>query len=379
MAINTLIEEFKQIALNPKAQAAKYKAEGKKLIGCLPYYCPEELVYAADMVPMGVWGANGKTEVRSKEYCATFYCTLAQLSLEMLLDGTLDCLDGIITPVLCDTLRPMSQNFKVAMEGKMPVIFLAHPQVRQDVAGKQYTYDQYNNVKTHLEAICGHEIANDAILNAIKVYNASRKARREFCKLANEHCDVITASARSYVLQAAYFMLKDEYTAKLEQLNKELAATPVGKFDGHKILVSGITYNMPGILKALDDNKLAIAADDVAYESRSFAKDAPEDLDNGLQALAVQFGRQDNDVILYDPDYAKDARSEHVCKLAEESGAEGVVVFMMQFCDPEEMEYPDLKKALNKHHIPQIKVGVDQQTRDFGQAQTALEAFAESL
>ena len=49
---------------------------------------------------------------------------------------------------------------------------------------------------------------------------------------------------------------------------------------------------MPGILKALDDNKLAIAADDCAYESRSFAVDAPEDLDNGLQALAVQFSKQ---------------------------------------------------------------------------------------
>ena len=49
-------------------------------------------------------------------------------------------------------------------------------------------------------------------------------------------------------------MLKDEYTEKLEELNKELAAAPAGKFDGHKVVVSGIIYNMPGILKAMDDN-----------------------------------------------------------------------------------------------------------------------------
>ena len=155
---------------------AKYKGQGKKVIGCLPYYVPEELVYAAGMVPMGIWGSNGKQQIRSKEYCATFYCTIAQQSLEMLLDGTLDDIDGIITPVLCDTLRPMSQNFKVAMKDKMPVIFLAHPQVRQNAAGKQFTYDAYNEVKGHLEEICGHEITNDAILDAIKVYNRSRKA-----------------------------------------------------------------------------------------------------------------------------------------------------------------------------------------------------------
>ena len=379
MAISALIEEFKQVSASPKTMLAKYKAQGKKAIGVLPYYVPEELVYAAGMVPMGVWGCNGKQEVRSKEYCASFYCTVAQLSLEMLLDGTLDGLDGIITPVLCDTLRPMSQNFKVAMKDKMPVIFLAHPQVRQNAAGKQFTYDAYSEVKGHLEEICGHEITNDAILDAIKVYNKSRAARREFCKLANAHPDLIPASTRAAILRAAYFMLKDEYTAKLEELNKELAAAPAGKFDGHKVVVSGIIYNMPGILKAMDDNKLAIAADDCAYESRSFAVDAPEDLDNGLQALAVQFSKQKNDVLLYDPDFAKNARAEHVCNLVKESGAEGLIVFMMQFCDPEEMEYPDLKKALDAHHIPHVKIGVDQMTRDFGQAQTALEAFAESL
>lgn len=379
MAISELIEEFKKVSASPKTMLAKYKGQGKKVIGCLPYYVPEELVYAAGMVPMGIWGSNGKQQIRSKEYCATFYCTIAQQSLEMLLDGTLDDIDGIITPVLCDTLRPMSQNFKVAMKDKMPVIFLAHPQVRQNAAGKQFTYDAYNEVKGHLEEICGHEITNDAILDAIKVYNRSRKARREFCKLTNAHPDLIPASVRAAVLRAAYFMLKDEYSDKLEALNKELAAAPVGKFDGHKVVVSGIIYNMPGILKALDDNKLAIAADDCAYESRSFAVDAPEDLDNGLQVLAVQFSKQGNDVLLYDPSYQEDTRNEHVCSLVKESGAEGVIVFMMQFCDPEEMEYPDLKKALDRHHIPHIKVGVDQMTRDFGQATTALEAFAESL
>ena len=130
MAISELIEEFKKVSASPKTMLAKYKGQGKKVIGCLPYYVPEELVYAAGMVPMGIWGSNGKQQIRSKEYCATFYCTIAQQSLEMLLDGTLDDIDGIITPVLCDTLRPMSQNFKVAMKDKMPVIFLAHPQVR---------------------------------------------------------------------------------------------------------------------------------------------------------------------------------------------------------------------------------------------------------
>ena len=125
MSINALLDEFKVKAATPKQQLAEYKAQGKKVIGVLPYYAPEELVYAAGMVPMGIWGSNNKTISRAKEYCATFYCTIAQLALEMLLDGTMDQLDGIITPTICDTLRPMSQNFRVAMGDKMAVIFLS--------------------------------------------------------------------------------------------------------------------------------------------------------------------------------------------------------------------------------------------------------------
>ena len=158
MSIEVRINEFAAVAANPKAQLNKYKAEGKKCIGVLPYYAPEELVAAAGMVPFGMWGSNKKTISRAKEYCATFYCTIAQLALEMLLDGTMDQLDGIITPTICDTLRPMSQNFRVAMKDKMPCIFLAHPQNRFAPWGLQFCIDQYTNVRKELDKMSGKRV-----------------------------------------------------------------------------------------------------------------------------------------------------------------------------------------------------------------------------
>ena len=155
MSIEAIVNEFSAVAANPKGQLKAYKDAGKKCIGVMPYYAPEELVYAAGMMPFGMWGSNDKTEQRSKEYCATFYCTIAQLDLEMLLDGTMDLLDGVITPTICDTLRPMSQNIRVAMSEKLPCIFLAHPQNRFADWGKQFCLDQYNDVKAGLEKIAG--------------------------------------------------------------------------------------------------------------------------------------------------------------------------------------------------------------------------------
>lgn len=379
MSINALLDEFKVKAATPKQQLAEYKAQGKKVIGVLPYYAPEELVYAAGMVPMGIWGSNKKTISRAKEYCATFYCTIAQLALEMLLDGTMDGLDGIITPTICDTLRPMSQNYRVAMGDKMSVIFLAHPQNRFEDFGLQFCIDQYSHVKGELEKIAGKEITNEAIWDAIRVYNKSRAARRNFVKLAGEHCDVVTPTKRSAVLKAFWFMEKPEYTAKLEELNKELEALPVCDWQGTKVVTSGIICDNPALLAAFEENNIAIAADDVAHETRSFKTDVPEDEACPMMALAKQFANIDHDVLLYDPQSEKNRRGEFVANLVKESGAQGLVLFMQQFCDPEEMEYPYLKKALDDAKIPHIKLGIDQQMRDFGQAKTAIQAFADVL
>ena len=378
MSIEAMMKEFQAIAYNPNKQLADFKAQGKKVIGVLPYYAPEELVYASGMVPMGMWGSNKKTISRAKEYCATFYCTIAQLALEMLLDGTMDQLDGVITPTICDTLRPMSQNFRVAIGDKIPTIFLAHPQNRFAPWGLQFCIDQYTNVRKMLDKISGREMTDEDIRNAIKVYNKSRAARREFVQLAAQHPDVVTATLRSAVLKASYFMLKDEYTAKLVALNEELKKLPVCDWKGVKVVTSGIIVDNPKLLSIFEENNIAIVADDVAHESRSFRTDAAEDGDP-MMALAKQFAAIDYDVLLYDPASSSNRRGEFVASLVKESGAQGLILFMQQFCDPEEMEYPYLKKALDAEGIPHIKLGVDQQMRDFGQASTAIQAFADVL
>ena len=378
MRIEEMLRSFEEIANSPKAQLEAYKKQGKKAIGVLPYYAPEELVYAAGMVPFGMWGSNNKSISRAKEYCATFYCTIAQLALEMLLDGTMDQLDGIITPTICDTLRPMSQNFRVSMSDKMPVIFLAHPQNRFADWGLQFCVDQYTNVKKELEKIAGKEITDADIKNAIKVYNASRAERRRFVRLAGQHPDVVSAVKRAAVLKASWFELKDAYTEQLKALNDELEALPASEWKGTKIVTSGIICDNPKLLSILDENKIAIVADDVAHESRSFRTDVP-DMDDPMLALAQQFANIDYDVLLYDPASSKNRRGEFVANMVKESGAQGLVLFMQQFCDPEEMEYPYLKKALDDAGIPHIKLGIDQQMADFGQAATALQAFADML
>ena len=158
----------------------------------------------------------------------------------------------------------MSQNFRVAMEGKLPCIFLAHPQNRKPAFGLQFTVDQYMHVKSELEKISGNTITDEALRDAIKVMNRSRKARREFVKLAGQHPEAISAVERSAVLRSAWFMEPAVHAQKLEELNEELSKLPASNWKGRKVVTSGIICDNPKLLQIFDDNNIAIAADDVA-------------------------------------------------------------------------------------------------------------------
>ena len=352
----------------------KYLAEGKKAVGVFPYYAPEEIVYAAGIVPFGVWGGQGSIE-RAKAYFPTFYYSLALRCLEMALDGTLDGLSASIITTLDDTLRPFSQNYKVGVGQKIPMIFLNHGQHRKEEFGKTYNARIFNKAKEELERICGVTVTDENLKKAFEVYNENRSEKRRFIKLAAKHPQTVKASDRCYVLKSSYFMLKDEHTALLKQLNAKLEALPEESWDGVRVVTSGIITDTPGLLEVFDAYKICIVADDVAHESRALKVDIDLSIEDPMLALADQFARMDEDPLLYDPDIYK--RPKYVVNLVKENNADGCLLFMMNFNDTEEMEYPSLKQIFDAENLPLIKMGYDQQMIDFGQVKTQLETFNE--
>lgn len=372
--IKELLNEFKYYANNPRKQLDKYLAEGKKAVGIFPYYAPEEIVYAAGIVPFGVWGGQGPIE-QAKNYFPTFYYSLALRCLEMALDGTLDGLSASMITTLDDTLRPFSQNYKVSAGRKIPMIFLNHGQHRKEEFGKKYNARIFNKAKEELEQICNVKITDENLKKAFEVYNENRAEKRKFIKLAAIHPQTIKASDRCYVLKSSYFMLKHEHTELLKKLNEKLEALPEESWDGVKVVTSGVITDNPGLLEVFDNYKVCVVADDVAHESRALKVDIDLSIEDPMLALADQFARMDEDPILYDPDIYK--RPKYVLDLVKDNKADGCLLFMMNFNDTEEMEYPSLKQAFDKAKVPLIKMGYDQQMADFGQVKTQLETFNE--
>ena len=369
-----LLDWFAQTAENPRAQLEAALARGEKAVGCLPYFAPEELIHAMGMRPFGLWGTGGLSCSLSAGYFPPFYCSLARTSLELALRGSLRGLCAVTGTLLCDTLRPRSQNWAAALPG-LPFLPLACPQQRQEVYALTYFRSQLEGLARRLEGLGGRPLDPQALQNSLEVYNASRAARRRFVALAGRRGGLVSPLARCQVLKAALFAPVEEYLTRLTRLNRQLEALP-DQPPKLPLTVSGILCDSPALLRAFEGAGFTIAADDLAQESRSFRVDAPQDEDP-LLALAMRFCAQNADPLLYDPDPA--LRPRHLVRLVRESGSRGLVLVLQQFCDVEEMEWPALKAELDRQGIPSLVIGADQEMTDFGQAATLLEAFAERL
>ena len=370
-------EEFNEQRKAAFIRVKDYKQAGNRLVGFLCSYTPLEIIDAAGAASVALCGTSDEVIPEAEKVLPANLCPLIKSTYGFAYSQKCPFTyfsDMIIGETTCDGKKKM---YELLNELKRTHI-LYLPQGRDRAYEREGWYEECRLLKEELENFYGITITDDDLRAAIKVMNRSRAARRAFVKLASEHCDVISAVSRSAVLRSAWFMEPAVYAEKLEALNAELAQLPAANWKGRKIVTSGIICDNPKLLQIFDDNNIAIAADDVAQETRAFRVDASEEGDP-MMALAQQFADQDYDVLLYDEHSNKNRRADYVVQMVKESGAQGLVLFMQQFCDPEEMEYPYLKKALDEAGVPHIKLGVDQQMRDFGQASTAIQAFADVL
>lgn len=371
--VDKIITQFEGIVANPGAYVQKnLNKTGKKAIGYF-YYAPQELIHAAGMLPVGVWGGNVELSA-VRAYFPSFFCSVLQTSLEMGMKGAYDYLSGIIITANCDALRTMGENWKAAVP-QVEYISLVQPQNRKIEAAVKYLTAEYEDIKKKLERISGNTITDAALSNSIKIFNKYRQTMREFTKVAQDYPEIVTPSVRNAVIKSAYYMDKAQYTNLLTELIAELKVNSVKKWNGKKIVVSGIKMDSPELLKILEENKLAVVADDLAQETRQFRSDVLEN-GNPLENLARYWSTMEGCSLLYDPEKK---RGNMIVDAVKETGADGVLFCMTKFCDPEEFDYPIFKKQLEAENIPHVYIEIDLETKNDEQARTRMQAFVEII
>ena len=346
-----LIAVFKDKSLDFDGQVRLAREKGRKVVGCVPYFVPLELIHAAGMQPMELWEDEGVSGSASSYYPA-FYCSLLFSLMNGALGGKYDELSAVIVPTTCDGLRNLEENWKFACP-TANVIDYVQPVVRDTKEAHLYNRSQLKRIASKLEAITGEKITERALRESIVTYNAHRAAMRDFSMLSSRHTDIITPLNRRYV-----FLKMPECAPS-----------------GTSVVLTGIMADSPSFLLELEKNNMSVVGDLTVAESVRYEADVPGRIDP-YDSLAEIWERVEGASIALDP---QKKRGILLSNLAKSRGADGVIACIVKFCEAEEFDVPILKKQLMESDTPLLVLEVESQLGISEQIATRVQAFSEML
>ena len=250
--LQTMIQDLCTAGANPQATIqTSLKETGKPAVGCFPLFVPEELVYAAGFLPVGMWGGISAFQ-KSNQYIQSFACSIMRANLELGMSGAYDFLKAALIPSQCDTLKCVCENFKVAVP-KVPVIGVTIPQNRTIQAAHGQLLDEFDYLAQALAKVQTPDCQPIPLEEAFAIYEDYRAAMMAFLDAVPDYLNTITPKVRHLILKAAWFMDKKVYTEKIRALTAALQAQPKEVFSGKKFLVTGIMLDSLPVLDLLEE------------------------------------------------------------------------------------------------------------------------------
>ncbi|HKK96143.1 MAG TPA: 2-hydroxyacyl-CoA dehydratase family protein, partial [Anaerovoracaceae bacterium] len=147
-------------------------------------------------------------------------------------------------------------------------------------------------------------------------------------------------------------------------------------FNGTKVIATGLLSEPVEILDIFDENNIAVMGDDLAQESRQWRTIVNDNSGNVWKKMVSRVADQRGDTFFYE--YMK-SRGNRLIEMVKDKSADGVVVFMMKFCDPEEYDYPIYKQEVEAAGIPILYLEIDQQITSYEQIRTRIQSYSEML
>lgn len=371
--LESLFAELEEAAADPQRAFERYGGDGQQAIGCIPYFAPYELVHAAGLYPVELWGGDTETSEASGYYPA-FYCSVLVTLMERALRGEYDFLSGVIVPTTCDGLRNLGENWKFGVKGAT-VMSLVQPMSRTSYASEEYYLCELHEIAAKLEEISGARITDRALRASVNAYNRQRAVMREFSAVAAEHLDAVTPWQRHLAFRAARTMPVEVHTQLMREVIDALKALPCDTFSGIRLVSTGILMDSKSLYDELAERNISIVGDVITAESVRFAQDAPGNVDPFVSLAHVWLDMR-NTSVAFD---VKKERGLTLARLAEERGADGALIDVTKFCEEEEFDYPVLKRQLADAGLPVLYLETAQQDHINEQAATRIQAFAEMI
>lgn len=373
----TSLDKLISIAGNPFSFLEQWrKSTGKKVIATTIADIPEELIYAADLLPFTIQGTSDPISVaggRLPDNC----CSLARSNLELVMGFAGSFFNGYVLPQVCDTTQHLSDIWRLNVPHEFFENFLVPRQIDRPSA-RNFYLAECKRLKEDLQEYVGHNISDEKIWNSIRVYNENRRLLRQLYEIKRIKPVSLSNLALFSAIKSAFFMDRKEHSKMLLETLHELSAKGDNLEPEHVLLaLSGIVIEPFKVLSILDEVMTTVVWDDLVIGSRYIYADVPESMDGDpLVSLTERHFLRGP----YSPIHEFPVRTlNNLIEGVQKYKANGLLYMHIKFCESQSYDYPNLLKQLKAEKIPTLLLETDFQSSGLLRLKTRIEAFLEKL
>jgi len=352
----------------------EWRNSGKKVIGCMYHYIPEEIFTAAGMLSFRM-RATGSKGTEMSEACLTqINCGFSRHLFDSGMRGDLSFLDGVVSANHCDHLRRFYENWQKFV--KTPFMhFVVLPKKR----GKEQTEmfrNELGDLIRDIEKTFGVSITEEKLRAAVKLHNETRRLQRELYNFRKLPHPPISGADVHAVMVAATSMPKEKYNSLLSSLLEELKTAEGISGYRSRLMVVGGEIDDPKIIEVIEGQGAIVVADSLGYGYRSIAKDIRTEGDILKNISDYEIMERPACPRLFGTTFERNA---FVKKTADDFNVSGIISLRLPQCDEWSFEQVNLYKYMKKYAMPYLALDIDYVLSSEGQIKTRVQAFLETI
>jgi benzoyl-CoA reductase subunit C len=368
------IQRFHEVVDHRHEYADQWKREKKRpVFGYFCDYVPEEIVYAAGILPIRILGGHVLQNIADRYISPNKWCPVCRDCLAQGLSGKYGYLDGIVITLSCFHLQ---QSFD-SWQKHVPVSYsycLDMPFYIQGHLAQQCFTKELEQFVHSLEKWTGKVIPQNALKGAIQTYNKNRQLMRKVYLSRKASKPWISGAEAMEMVLASMLMDKEEHNRLLKQMlsgevhNINCAEPRI------RLMIIGAESEDTEVVKLIESLGADVVVDAHFIGTRYFWNDVPLDGDP-IPSIAARYLEKPP---YPEMDFPKSLGVAHAVDLAKDFNVQGALLLLNTHCDPFQWEIPLLSRQFEENSIPLMVLELSPGSPN-AQMRNRLEAFLEML
>jgi len=354
---------------------------GRKVIGYFCCFVPDEIIAAFDMAPYRIQGNQREPIDHADAYIEPMACPFARSCFDQALKGQYDFLDGFVAPHSCDTVERMYHIWR----HNKPAPFNHMINVPHMMGPDSETF--YRNELAYfikrLEDWSGQKLDPARLKEAVKLYNRRRAILRDLYELRKSDPPLVTGIEIAKILVAGMGLPAEEHIDIVTKfINEAKRRSPVTQQKLPRIFIWGNEIDDAAFIQLVEASGAHVVMDDLCTGTRFFWDDVPETADplDGIARRYLQTHCPRSNVPRTETRRGDlENRYGYIRSFIRDWDVDGVIFYIVRYCDTCELEGPDLREYLTEMKMPVLMIEDDYSVSTIGQLRTRVQAFLEMI